>query len=150
MSTIESKVADVMLERPVTVMLGGKRIACAQPSIATLILVSEEISKLPNIDSDPQKAVQTMLFSARDLKPIGRILAMLIVGAKPSFMDRLIPKRRERKINKIARNVLMTATPREVRSATMELLGKAQLSDFFVLTTSLTEMNLTKATREVV
>lgn len=48
--TIESKVASAILERPVaSIELDGVKYDIAPPSIATLILVSEIVSTLPEM-----------------------------------------------------------------------------------------------------
>ncbi|MCC8155482.1 MAG: hypothetical protein LIP01_15645 [Tannerellaceae bacterium] len=45
--TIESKVADTILERKMKLEIGGKYYEVAPPTTATLILVSELVAQLP-------------------------------------------------------------------------------------------------------
>ena len=50
--TIEQQVSDTILQQPTEIQVGEKKYSVAPPSIATLILVSKEISKLPKITVD--------------------------------------------------------------------------------------------------
>ena len=83
--TIEQRVASAILEKATNkIELGGVVYPIADPSIATLILVSEIISTLPVVDKETPKElrVYSALHYAKDYSAIGDICAILILGAK--------------------------------------------------------------------
>lgn len=82
--TIESKVASAILERPVaSIELEGVKYDIAPPSIATLILVSEIVSTLPEVKPvSGDKILYSVLHIAKDYRALGDIVAVLILGAK--------------------------------------------------------------------
>jgi hypothetical protein len=50
--TMETKVAETILQKLDEVNVGGKTYTIAPPSTATLILVSETVSKMPQVTMD--------------------------------------------------------------------------------------------------
>ena len=82
MENIESRVADTVLQRPEEIKIGDRTYTVAPPSVATLILVSEAVSRMPAIDIDRNRIVQGTLAGAKDCRPLGEILAIMILGAK--------------------------------------------------------------------
>ena len=59
--TIEEKVAETILQKDIEVTVGGKKYKAAPASTATLILASEAVSRLPEINLDPEKVVEESL-----------------------------------------------------------------------------------------
>lgn len=159
---VESKVADTILQKSKTVDIGGEAFEVAPPTTATLILVSEEISLLPQIEVNKDTDVLTeTLRIAKDCSFLGDIIAILILGAngltekktihKKSFWG-LISKKEEITINKqeeLASFLLKHKSPKELNELFAELILGMEIGDFFGLTTSLIEINLIKPTREV-
>lgn len=165
--TIEEKVADTILQKEVEVKVGGKKYKAAPASTATLILASEAVSRLPEINLDPEKVVEESLSVARECRPLGDIAAILILGAKNLTETvkarQTVEKRRlwglvkwteeievEQVIDRkaeLAKQILEDLSPRALNLLVAQLLQKMELGDFFGLTTFLTEINLMRPTK---
>lgn len=165
--TIESKVAAAILEKPIaTIELEGVKYNIAPPSISTLILVSEIVSTLPQIENVPNdKIVYSALHHAKDFKQLGDIVAVLILGAKglTDTVTRKVVKKRffglikseteetvtiDRKAE-LAKIVLDNIRPSVMLNIIVRRLNDLEIGDFFGITTSLSETNLLKPTKEV-
>lgn len=165
--TIESKVASAILERPVaSVELDGVKYDIAPPSIATLILVSEIVSTLPEVKPvSGDKILYSVLHIAKDYRALGDIVAVLILGAKglTETTTRKIVKRRlfglkkveveetvtiDRK-SELAKVVLENMRPSVMLNVIVRRLQDLEVGDFFGITTSLSEANILKPTKEV-
>lgn len=167
METIEARVAQTVLQKPVEITVAGKTYSVAPPSIATLILVSEAVSRLPHIRLDKDKLVEESLSVAKDCGGLGDIAAILILGAKhvddKVETERVVRRRRlwglrvtEKTVKetksareKLSQELLEEASPREMYDTVARLLREMQLGDFFGLTTFLTEINLIRPTKVV-
>ena len=164
--TMEEKVAETILQQPVKVTVAGREYTAAPPTVATMILVSAAVSRLPHLQLDSGKVLEESLAVAKDCQPLGDILATLILGAKhaddPVEMPRAKSKRRlfgrrKRKAKtvtvtareRLSRELLEELSPRDLHSLTVQLLMKMQVSDFFGLTTFLTAINMTRPTKVV-
>lgn len=167
--TIESKTAKTILQRPEDITVGGKVYQAAPPSSATLILVSEAVSMMPKAKLDTERIVDEVLAIGKDCRPIGEIVAIMILGAKGltevqrtvQTVERrrffgLIRETEQVEVEKIidrkaelAKSLLEDITPRELHNLAARLLQRSQVADFFGLTTFLTEINLLRQTREV-
>ena len=166
--TIEGKVAETILQMPDEVRVGDTTYTVAPPSAATIILVSEAVSRLPQVRFDRGSVLEDTLRHARDCKALGEIGATLILGARHIndtvganevtvrrrrlfglLPDKVVTERVEslRRRDIIARQLMEEMTPREMATLIGTLLGKMQVSDFFELTTFLTEINLTRPTK---
>ena len=160
--TIESKVKQTILQDTTDITIGGKVYKVAPPSVATLICVSEAVSTLPAVRLDAAKVVDEVLSIAKDCRPLGEIVAILTLGAKGLTETRrevkTVEKRRFWGLIKKQEQVEVVETPAETTVAEptelKELVGllisKMEIGHFFGLTTSLTEVNLLRPTREVV
>lgn len=162
--TLEQKAADTILQRAAKVNIGGKEYEAAPPSIATLILVSEAVSRLPQRKLDEDLLVSECLGIAKFCKPLGDIAAILILGAR-HFNDRpLNPQRAEKgwfrrlfkkkpkpslltQGERLSQEILETYTPHKLYDLIAMLLQRMDLADFFALTTFLTEINLLRQTK---
>ncbi len=154
--TIEQRTAEAVLQKPKEVVIRDRTYTIAPPSIATLILASEAVSRLPSLKLDPDAVVEEVLRNARDCGAIGEFAAILILGAKrigrggdPAAGRRGLFRRRGREKEALARELLEDLSPREMYKLLTEALVEMQLQDFFGLTTFLTEINLTRPTRKV-
>lgn len=148
METTEQKTARTVLEEPVSIAIAGRRYSVPQPTCATLILVSANISRMPRIGMDePGKVMTSTLHVAKDCAPLGDILAILIVGAKGLRDKGVVGWWKRRRVKRLAARLLEEATPKELTAATYQLLSRAQIADFFGLTAFLSEVNLTKETK---
>lgn len=167
MAHIETKAANTVLQKPIEVSIGGKQYSVPAPTLATLILISESVSRLPSIDrKDP---VRSSLAYAKNAPLIAEIVAIAVLGAKnlsevvestqtitKRYLWGLI--RRDKEINvrqtidrkaELAKCILETLTPRDTYQTLLNILGTMQLGDFFGLTTFLTEINLLRQTKVV-
>lgn len=146
---IETRVKDTVLETEITIQVGKKTYQVAPPSIATIILVSEAVSRIPKFTLDPEKVVQECFRIGRDCRFLGEIAAILILGAQRSevrvktaqrgFFARLFKPLRQRDV---LADELLTLSPSRLFEIISQILGTMELSDFFGLTTFLTEINL--------
>ncbi|MEG1289748.1 MAG: hypothetical protein RSE25_05910 [Bacteroidales bacterium] len=167
---IESRVAKTVLQQSEEITIAGEVMEVAPPSSATLILVSEEAAKLPNVKLDSENIAGEVLYVAKDCRALGDIVAILILGAK-NLVERkkvikttakrrlfgLLKETHEEEIEitinhkaELSKKLLEDITPRELHNLTVRLLKALQIADFFGLTTSLIEVNLIRQTREVV
>lgn len=162
--TLEQKAADTILQKAAKVNIGGKEYEAAPPSIATLILVSEAVSRLPHRRLDANNLVTECLGVAKHCRVLGDIAAVLIFGAR-HFNDRVNDPQRVRKgwlrrlFSKhrsqtdktqgemLSQEIIETYSPHELHDLIAMLLGRMDLADFFALTTFLTEVNLLRQTK---
>lgn len=171
--TVEQQVADVILERDVTsIEINGEVYKVAPPSIATLIMASEIISTMPIIEPIPkddpernQKIFRVVLNTAKDFKALGELAAVLILGAKglneeiiievptKRFFGLLRGKKRVSKTidkkSKLARAIMEDYTPSKIFDLMLNRINGLEIGNFFAITTSLSEVNILKPTREV-
>ncbi|KXB74563.1 hypothetical protein HMPREF1860_02002 [Prevotella amnii] len=153
---IEQQAADTILQNCKEVHIGNKTYHAAPPTLATLISVSRAITYLPHCKLNQDNIVAESLYIARHCEAIANILAILILGAKaynepsktPStILYRLLHIKPKTKGDVLSYEVINTLTPTELSAIFSQLLQGMQLSDFFALTTFLTEVNLLKPTK---
>lgn len=168
--TIESYVADTVLERPTDVLtIEGVEYKLAPPTLATIIMTSELVAKLPQFESSNDDLLYEVMKNARNCKTIGKIAAVLLLGAKRVLENRriavpheggkccLIPRcfRRHKtdktiaEVDHLAQTILNEVSPATLQTILMKRLIDMQIGDFFGITTSLTTANHLKATKEV-
>lgn len=160
METVESKAAKTILQRSGQINIGGKEYSIAPPSIATLILMSEEISKLPQLSMSSDSIVSDVLLNAKDCRQIGDILAIAILGAKGLVSRETSEKRKffglwtaksEKVVDRkaeLSRELLEECTPKDLNEILIKVLKDMQFADFFGLTVSLAGINLLRKTKE--
>ena len=147
--TIESQTADAILQRVKAITIGGVEYIIAPPTLATLILVSEEVSYLPEVKLNPATPVEDALREARNFRSLADILAILILGAKrltieEEYTERvwgIFRRKRKRGVD------MMHAELSERLVAVTTLLKMMQTEHCFAVATFLTSINLTKATK---
>jgi len=164
--TIESQVATAILERAVgEVTIEGKTYKIGSPSVATLILVSELVATLPVVENVPQdKVLYSVLRYAKDFKPLGDICAILILGARglTEQVEETVVERKWRLFKRtkkvvrtvdrkaeLSRLILETMQPKDIFDVIVGRLNLMQVASFFAITTSLSEANVLKPTKEV-
>lgn len=156
--TIEQTVAETILEQHQKIDIGGKQYYIAPPSIATLILVSEAIARLPKQNFNPEKIVQESLNYAKHSRILAEIAAIIILGArkylgrekdrkKQSKWCLFRRNRHKRDIKRLTDEIIFNMSPRELNTLFARVLKTMELSDFFGLTTFLTEINLLQQTK---
>lgn len=163
--TIEEKTAQTILQESEEIKVGDKTYIIAPPSVATLILASAAISRLPHLRLDGNKIIEESLNIAKDCSVLGEIAAILILGAKhvnEVVTTRQIQRKRrlwgffntkrtivrtETRKEQLAREVLEEISPRDLHNLVAQILIKMQVGDFFGLTTFLSETNLIRQTK---
>ena len=177
--TNEQVVAETILQTSTTgstISIDGQEYTITDPTPATLMMVSSEVSKLPKVDMGSENILFEVLRTAKDMQSIGRIAAILILGAKRiregseqgedkgdstpttrrngwlAFLTKNNKKEAVRKrseLDTLAQKCLETVTIRTLSAFIGKRLSEMQVGDFFGLTTSLSAVNLLKATKEV-
>ena len=155
-------VASVILEKAAPeIEIDGKIYPVADPSIATLILVSEIISTLPVVTNVPaEQRIYAALHYAKDYRAIGDICAILILGAKGlkeeqetsgkgRFFGLFRGKRTADKKAELSRLIIENMRPSVIFDCIVSRLQDMEISSFFAITTSLSEANILKPTKEV-
>ena len=159
--TIEQRVGEAVLQKPKEVVIGDKTFTVAPPSTATLLLVSESISLLPQVSLNKDKIVEEVLFIAKDCRALGDIIATLILGSKNLTETVKIEKKRffglfndtvtktiDRKAE-LAEWLLAELDPTHMNKIFFNLIKDFQLGDFFGLTTFLIDINILRPTKVV-
>lgn len=169
--TIESKVASTILEKPISeIEIDGVSYKIAPPSIGTIILISEIISQFPVVGNVPKdQKLNSVLHYAKDFKKLAELAAVLILGAKGLTENRMkevkyvrrrffgLMKFTETKMveevidrkKELAEAISKNIGPRELYDTIVNRLSELEVDYFFAITTSLSEVNIIKPTREV-
>lgn len=160
----ETRLADALLERPTTLELGGRSYPLAPPTLATLILVSEELSQLPpdllSYDKGEDSPLIVALRTARHAHGLSRALARLILGARPPMsrterlrqqLHRLAPRlfAAPDALERLALEIEQTTSAHDLALSFVSLTQRLEVQDFFAFTTFLSALRLTQPTREV-
>lgn len=156
--TIEAQVAAAILEKDVAeLVIEGKTYHVAPPSIATLILVSEIVSRLPVVEKVAnEKIVASVLHHAKEYRALGDIAAVLILGAKNCDKKHGILwcifhpfTRNQSKRDTLAKAILNNVRPTILFNVIVQRFQDMEISSFFGITISLSEANILKPTREM-
>ena len=166
---IEAQTASTILQKPEEVVVGNTTYKVAPPSTATLILVSEAVANMPQVNLKSENIVDESLYVAKDCRIEGEIIAIMILGAKGLIETRKVRQTKEKRrlwglwkqryeveteetINRkaeLSKQLLEDVSPRELMNLTSRLLQGMQIADFFGLTTFLIEINLLRQTKVV-
>lgn len=145
---IEAKTAATILQEAETVVAGGMRLSVAPPSVATLIMASEAVSRMPPMELDGERVMEETLAVARDCRALGEVVAILVLGARRIRRRSWLPWRSgRRELSRLSRRLLEELGPRELHELVARLLLRMQVGDFFGLTAFLSGINLTRATK---
>ena len=167
-TSIESKVASAILERKLaSIEIEGHVYDIAPPSVATLILVSEIVSELPVVTAEKEEknVLYKALHYAKDYRKLGELCAVLILGAK-GITQTITTRRKEKRFfglktsvieetktidrkAELAKLILENVRPSTMLNVIISRLNDMEIGDFVGITTSLSEANLLKPTREV-
>ena len=150
METIESRTANTILQQTVELEIAGKIYKAAPPSIATLILASSAISKLPQVNLDSENIASESLYVAKDCAVLGEIIAILILGAKGLTETKTFFGLKTKYIDHksiLADKILKELTPKQVSETLNKLLEGMDIAFFFATTNSLIEVNLLRKTK---
>lgn len=171
--TLEQRVVDTLVLGKLTgntLDVGGETYTFADPTPATIMMVSAEVSKMPSIDSNTKNVLYEVLLKAKDARPIGRIAAILLLGAKRikeghmvqslrrekrwswrklRFIDTQVEGGSKTELEYLTDKILEEITTKTLASFIGKRIGEMQVGDFFGLTTSLSAINMIRATKEV-
>lgn len=166
-NTLERQVVDTILQRKTTSLtIDGHTYEIPSPTPATLMMVSEETCNMPEINPKPKNILNETLRTAKDCKALGRIAAILVLGAKRIRENHKVETARfrrwswckfrfittaktESEIDYISNKILEEISPQTLNEAITKRLLEMQVGDFFGLTTSLSATNILKPTKEV-
>ena len=144
--TIQQRVAETVLQRPMTFALGRRTYKAAPPTIGTLILVSDMLSRMPDLHLDGADVFRSTLRAAKDSSYLPEICATLILGAKGIDRKEFIWFGRTR-LARLTERIRREASPAEVSRAISEIVAGMGVGDFFAISTFLQGLNLTKPTK---
>ena len=151
---MEEKVAQTLLEEPTTIIIGGEAYKVAPPSIITLVRASKYISKIPTDTISEGNIFGSIIHNAEDYENIAWAISVIVLGNDFTEVE-TYPKwqfwKRKKSITKGENLVkkLMKTPITEVTDAFFKVLGQIDIRAFFVITTSLKGMMITKPTKEV-
>jgi len=156
MKTVESKVAETILQENRKIEVGSHVFNVVRPTTATLIQVSKLTSFLPSVKLDDSNFIYESLSIAENCEVLGAIAATMILGARKQS-NTLVRKKyglqwlkigkKEKEIGELADFILYNLTPSELERLIIELLKGLEIQSFFQITVSLLEVNLLRATR---
>ena len=175
MDNLEKLVSDTILQKTSEVIvIDGVEYPITPPTAGTVIMISELVSQLPVVNRHTDNILLEVLGTAKDLSVIGKIAATLILGAKRIkerryttithttetkrwswrkfrfVVERATTTQRLLEVDYLAEKILNEVTNETLVKLVSKRLGTMQIGDFFELTTSLSEANLLKRTKEVV
>lgn len=164
---IETQAAQTILEEPLTLTIGQKTYTVAPPTVATIIRVSEAVSRLPHLKLDPERVVEEVLAVGKDCRVLGEIAALLILGGQNSQRQEIRRQTGGKRLlwglidtrrwavtvidpkEELTEELLNNLSPHRLFEVISQILSRLELSDFFGVTTFLSEINLLHQTREV-
>ncbi len=151
---MEEQVAQTLLEEPTTVTIGGEAYKVAPPSIFTLVRASKYISKIPTDTISDGNIFGSIIHNAEEYENIAWAISAILLGKKFTEIVTYPKWQFWRKKNNVTKGELLAKklinTPiTEVSAAFFKVLGQIDIRAFFVITTSLKGMMITKPTKEV-
>ena len=151
---MEEKVAQTLLEEPTTIIIGGEAYKVAPPSIITLVRASKYISKIPADTIDEEHIFGSIVHKAEDYENIAWAVAVILLGNR--FTETVRPPfwqfwKRKKNIThgEILANKLTKAPMSEISETFFKVIGQMDIRSFFVISTSLKGVMITKSTKEV-
>ena len=151
---MEEKVAQTLLEEPTTIIIEGEAYQVAPPSIITLVMASKYISKIPADTISDGNIFGSIVHNAEDYENIAWAVAVILLGNR--FTEIVRPPfwlfwKRKKNITQgeILANKLTKAPVSEISEAFFKVIGQMDIRSFFVISTSLKGMMITKPTKEV-
>jgi hypothetical protein len=153
----ERKVSETILQKPEEIVIGGETYTVAPPTTATLILVSEEMAKLPDFagigdENTLFEQLTKALNIAKGCRVLGDVLATLVLGAKrlketkKRFFGLVEGKTVDNKAA-LAEKILNELSPEEFHNILFKLLSKLQTAFFLSSINFLTETNQMRLTK---
>ena len=147
--TIERRTEEVILQTPRRILIGNRRYHVAQPTAATLIMLSAEISELPTgIVSEKELDIFTRtLRYAKDCGGVGCVAAVMLTGAWLTQFGGIGRWLCRLRVRRMASRLLAVHSSATLNAAVTTLMREMQVADFFALTAFLAGVNITKPTK---
>lgn len=137
---IEKKTEDIILQKGIEITLAGKTYNIERASIATWIEMSTLLSKLKSYPKEKESNfIELIAIAGDDLSLLVDIIVLLIFTAK---------KQDSKGRKDLAQYIRLNAGADEIIEAFGKILKEMSISEVFLLTASLKEMNLSKSTRQ--
>lgn len=159
MDKIEEKAADVVLQKPMKVKIGGKTYTVARPTLGTLVAISHYVKQLHGIDGTKSAySIPSVLHAAGDDGVIlAKIAAVLILGAKglreSGGLKRKILSFRKHghskgDIEALSQELLDEASPKEICGLVKDAISYQKIGFFLNAIISLTGENILAPTKK--
>lgn len=132
------KVASVLLEEPMEVVVGERSFWVAPPTMATLMAVSVYIDMLPSVQVSEQAEVSEILGHIKDGGAIAEILAIFILGKE---------RKEKKKREELVELIVETLTFKQAYEVLMRVIEMSNTAFFLGTIIFLNEVNLTKPTK---
>ena len=156
--TIEKSVAETLLQKSMQVEIGGVTYEVAPPSTATLVLISEFMSGVPNFGvlETEEDVLKWVLKNARQCGFVGELVATLILGARRINETTKVNKKTLFGLLKYGKKVSLKSIiskeslllhPTVLSKLIADLLNGLDVGSFFFTITFLNDINLTKPTK---
>ena len=172
-NSIEKQTADAVLgSGTTTISINGKEYELGKPTVATMIMAAQYVAELPefSVHADSAQIVLSVMKHAGQMKALGKVLSVLILGAErvlerrrvalyqapqkslKSLVNRLLGKKTTMlEVDYLAEQILISMSPVEMAGYISGRLIALDINGFFVLTTSLKrEGNILAPTRSEV
>lgn len=149
---IEQLTSETILEKSFPFNIGGKEYMIRKPTTATLILFSEEISKLPVSEINKEKTLFEGLKDMKHVDIIARALAILVLDygrtRKGNILKKLVRKfLKKDELQQLTNHFTHNVNVIVIYEAFFELLAMIDVSVFFSLITFLNGANILKPTK---
>ncbi|MCM1079698.1 MAG: hypothetical protein NC344_10195 [Bacteroidales bacterium] len=152
--SIEKRTSEAVLQQPAVIKIGKEEYRMPKPTVGTIIMVSELVSSLPYSINADEDILHHVLANARDMKPLGRIVAVLLLGAQAVVAEEKkglsarIFRRGRRRADELAEKVLLELSPREMAEIVAKAIESLDIAFFFGIITSLTRVNVLMPTKK--
>lgn len=150
---VEQKTSEAVLQTAKKININGKEYHFPKPTVATIIMVSELASSLPCDIREEEDILHHVLATAKDMQPLGRIVAVLLLGAKQVQAEE--KKSRylrflgyKNKVEELANKMLTELSPKELAEVVASALETLDIAFFFGTITSLTRVNVIAPTKK--
>lgn len=159
---IEQRAADEILQQPSSITVNGIEYHIPPVTLATLILASKEISRLPDKAMDSNNVVFESMARAEEYRSVADMLAVLMLGSKGlterrkerrSHLFGLLHIDRETEVDRkseLSNRIMEEWSFSQMYSVFKDIVRRMRLRDFFALTVSLAEVNMLRQTRGTV
>lgn len=152
--TTEAKVTRVVLQQGETLQLGKRTYIIQPPCLATVMMISEELSKLeftpPLITNDIKQINDYAYRSGLEMYIYARVIAITILGRrafKPTLCDRFLGLFNYSTLDKLTDDVLAYIDAKQLKEIVSQMLTFNKIDFFYGAIISLPASNILKRTK---